>query len=85
METLYRVLFTPGTEVSTLALLLVTEVEGFDSAPQEFCGYGAEGDFSDSEDNGRAGEVWEFVTDRPAAMEQTLNSDPAVIAWARKG
>lgn len=84
MEALYRVLVTSGTS-DIGPLPLVNEVEGFDSAPQEFCGYGYEGDFIGGEDNGRAGEVWEFVTFSPAAMEQALNTNPAVIAYQRKG
>lgn len=85
MEALYSVLFVPGTEAQTLRLPLVNEVEEFDSAPQEFCGYGYEGDFRGGSDNGESGEVWEFVTDRPAAMEQALNNEPSVLAYVRKG
>ena len=72
METLYRVLINGEL---TAQLPLVESVETIDSAPQEYCGVGF---------NGQIGEVWEFVTDDPAAMEQALDSDPAVIIYVRK-
>lgn len=81
METLYRVLIDGEL---TAHLPLVESVEGFDSEPQEFCGYGYESDFSGAADNGKYGEVWEFVTEQPGAMEQALNTDPAVVAWSKR-
>lgn len=69
----------------TARLPLVSEVEGFDCSPQEYCGTGFEGDFTDAEDNGRGGEVWEFVAYSATAMEQALDSDPAVIAYKQLG
>lgn len=81
MEALYRVLVNGEL---TARLPLVNEVEEFDSAPQEYCGTGFVGDFTNADDRGAAGEVWEFVTANPAAMEQALDSDPAVMVYTRK-
>jgi hypothetical protein len=80
METLYRVLI--DGELSA-RLPLVESAERFSSAPQEFCGYGYESDFIGEGPNGKCGEVWEFVTNQPAAMERALNTDPAVVVWIK--
>lgn len=81
METLYRVLIDGEL---TARLPLVESVEGFDSAPQEFCGYGYESDFSGAADDGKYGEMWEFVTADQDAMERALDTDPAVIVWSKR-
>jgi hypothetical protein len=78
--TTYRVLI--GGEL-TAKLPLVT-ADQHDGNNQEMCGWGYEGDFTNAENNGRYGEIWEFVTYSPAAMEQALNTDPAVVVFSSR-
>lgn len=78
--TTYRVLI--DGEIGRLPLASMEDTEG--TGNQEFCGYGYEGDFTNAENNGRGGEVWEFVTYSETAMEQALNSDSAVIVYTSR-